>query len=600
MGIISIVPRLLYSSLMAGILVALITFVRRMFKSRLGARWQYLVWFFLILKLSIPYAPESSFSIFNVFNKITLQILAGNYLDVHGTDGLGPDEEGKSVATAEGNFSNDYSLSVNRNVTYSSNAVLFSVWVFGVLGVFGYTVFVSFSVLSTVQETVPIKDRRILNLFEECKRLTNIKTNCVLVESPAIRSPMLVGAIRPHILLPAGITADMSMMALKFALLHELAHIKQKDLYVNLILCFLQAIHWFNPLIWYAFRLIRQDMELACDARVLSILEPHEYKGYGAAIIYFLERYSHPPYTMTGMIDGKTRIKERIAKIAHYKKETPKGVMARALLFLLIGCLVLTDSKEISGLPPASRAPGLQPDVSYEDLSNYFHPFRGSFVCLDLARGHYGVYNAQNSQRRVSPDSTYKIISSLIGLETGALPGENAEFKWDGTVYPFESWNKNQTLSSAMADSVSWFFQKIDSAVGKQRIGEYLKLIGYGNQDISAGIKDFWLESSLKISLMEQVSVLKKLYTYDMPFSRANIDTIKKTLKLSEQDGVILSGKTGTGVVNGRGINGWFVGYVENRGNVFIFSANIRGKEGVDGSKARNIVISILKDKRIL
>ena len=85
-----------------------------------------------------------------------------------------------------------------------------------------------------------------------------------------------------------------------------------------------------------------------------------------------------------------------------------------------------------------------------------------------------------------------------------------------------------------------------------------------------------------------------------MPFSRANIDTIKKTLKLSEQDGVILSGKTGTGVVNGRGINGWFVGYVENRGNVFIFSANIRGKEGVDGSKARNIVISILKDKRIL
>lgn len=600
MGIICIVPRLLYSSCMAGVLVALIALVRRMFKNRLGARWQYLLWFFLILKLSIPHTPESSLSIFNIFNKIALQILAGNYFDAHGGHGTGPSEEGQSGTTTESVFSGDYSLSVNRDFTHSSNAALFTVWASGVLVVFGYTLFVRFRARRIVRETVPVKDGRILHLFEECRQLTDIKSNCMLVESSAIRSPMLVGAIRPHVLLPSGITSDASMRALKFALLHELAHIKRKDLYVNLLLCFLQAVHWFNPLVWYAFRLIRQDMELACDARVLSILEPHEYKGYGSAIIYFLERYSNPPYTMTGLVDGKTRIKERITRIARYKKETARGVMVKVLLFLLIGCLVLTDSKKISALPEAESAPNVQSEVKYEDLSRYFHPFHGSFVRLDLARGRYGVYDPERSRRRVSPDSTYKIISSLVGLETGALPGESTEFKWDGTLYPFESWNKDQTLSTAMADSVSWFFQRVDSVAGKKRIEEYLRLIGYGNQDLSGGIKDFWLESSLKISPIEQVSILKKLYTYDMPFSRAHIDTVKKTLKLSERDGVILSGKTGTGIVNGRGINGWFVGYVENRGKVTIFSANIRGKEGVDGSKARDIVISILRDKKIL
>jgi len=341
---------------------------------------------------------------------------------------------------------------------------------------------------------------------------------------------------------------------------------------------------------------------LACDAYVLSILKPDEYKSYGAAIISFLEKYSYSAYdyTIAGLASGKAHIKKRMAMIASYKKETAAGVIWGVLLFLLLGCFVLTNAKETSGQAQTGKSPGLNQGIAYEDLSNYFQEYDGTFVLLDMEKNHYQVYNDDNSKKRVSPNSTYKIISSLVGLETGVLTDENTRLEWDGTIYPIERWNRDQTLASAIAYSVNWYFQKVDSSVGKTRIENYLKQIGYGNDDISGDIHDFWIESSLKISPLEQVEMLKKLYTYEMPFSRRNIDIVKKIIKVSEQDKVILYGKTGTGIVNGNSINGWFVGYVENGGKVYIFATNIQGKERADGTNARNITLSILKDKNIL
>ena len=289
-----------------------------------------------------------------------------------------------------------------------------------------------------------------------------------------------------------------------------------------------------------------------------------------------------------------------MVKIAAYKKGTIAEIFWGISLFSLMGCLALTNAQGITGPVQEEKAPKLQQSVTYEDLSSYFKEYDGSFVLLDLESGHYQVYNDANSKKRVSPDSTYKIISSLVGLETEVVTNENAQMEWDGTIYPFEQWNKDQTLTSATINSVSWYFQKVDSLVGKTRIESYLKQMGYGNVDLSGGINEFWLESSLKISPIEQVKILEKLYTYKLPFSRRNIDIVKKTIKLSDQDKITLYGKTGTGIVNGNQLNGWFVGFVESKGKVFAFATNIQGKVWTDGATAKNITLSILKDKNIL
>jgi len=593
---------LLYSSFMGSILIGLIIVIRLVFKNRMGANWQYLIWFLLIFKLLIPHAPESSLSVFNIFNNVSIQTFSGKYFGPLNHNQTDRNAEKNSPLTEIVDITDDYSLSVDRTSLHSKDVIVFWVWLIGVLSLTAYIMTSTIKLKGIIKNSRPVNDRYIIRLLEECKQLMNNKGNSVLIESLVIRSPMVVGATQSHIILPTSIIDKLSKAELRFILLHELAHLKRRDLYINWITSFLQIIHWFNPLIWYAFHQMRQDRELACDAYVLSILKPDEYKSYGATIISFLERYSYSAYdhTIAGLASGRAHIKKRVAMIASYKKGTVARGIWGILLFLLFGCFMLTNPKGTSEAAQTGKPPKLNQNIVYEDLSRYFQGYDGTFVLMDMEKDHYQVYNNVNSQKRVSPDSTYKIISSLVGLETGVLTDKNTQLKWDGTLYPFEPWNKDQTLASAIAFSVSWYFQEADAMVGKTRIENYLKQIGYGNYDLSGGIHDFWIESSLEISPLEQVDMLKKLYTYKMPFSRRNVDIVKNLIKVSEQDKVALYGKTGTGIVNGNSINGWFVGYVESNGHVYIFAANIQGKEGADGANAKNITLSILKDKNIL
>ena len=238
-----------------------------------------------------------------------------------------------------------------------------------------------------------------------------------------------------------------------------------------------------------------------------------------------------------------------------------------------------------------------------EDLSGYFTGYEGCFVLFDQNQNKYTVYNEEKSGKRMPPCSSFKIVNALIGLETGVLADENTAFPWDRTQYAIESWNQDQTLQSAVTHSCVWYFQRVAAEVGEERMQEYLDGIEYGNRDISGGITEFWLMSSLTISPMEQVGILRRMYGCQLPVSRENIDTVKKVITLSDENGIRLSGKTGSGVgANGnRYSNGWFVGYVEKDGNAYFFATNIEpdgaSDESAGGIQAKEITLSILRDK---
>lgn len=120
---------------------------------------------------------------------------------------------------------------------------------------------------------------------------------------------------------------------------------------------------------------------------------------------------------------------------------------------------------------------------------------------------------------RVAPNSTYKLYSALFGLENNIITPANSLIRWNGESYPFEAWNKDQTLQSAMTSSVNWYFQSIDEQLGSSAVQNYLRNIGYGNEDLSGDFSSYWMESSLKISPVEQVELLTKLYNNDFGFA---------------------------------------------------------------------------------
>ncbi|MED1469857.1 penicillin-binding transpeptidase domain-containing protein [Bacillus salipaludis] len=277
----------------------------------------------------------------------------------------------------------------------------------------------------------------------------------------------------------------------------------------------------------------------------------------------------------------------------------------KALAFLMMIGLLFTGSFYLPLKTSAheKNIQGKKGKYYYEDLSRYFTGYDGTFLLYDIKKKKYTIYNKKKSNKQVSPNSTFKIPHALFGLDKKVLQDEITLFKWDGTIYPFEAWNQDQTLTSAVQNSVIWYFQDVAQQLGPKNEQVYLNSISYGNKDISGGLTNFWLQSSLKISPLEQLNFLKRFYTYQLPFSKRTIDLVKKILVIDHKNGALLSGKTGTGwangEINGTPINGWFIGYVEKKGETYIFTTNIEADHNASSSKAKDITLRILKDKGI-
>ena len=590
--------RFLMSSFIVSGLTLVIMAVKKIGYKHISVKWQYNIWMIFMVMLIIPFLPQEFFSFANIkgwgIHTTLLQENGGNTIQAL-------NQAGTQILEHERELQ-DLALSVNPSMIDTLNQILGKVWIMGMIGYAGMMI-LSQHKLYKIRKSMTFLDKEeVYELFEGCKARLNIKKSIILRQSPLVDTPIAFGAIKTYIVLPAKTIDQLSLEDFKYILLHELAHYKNKEIVMNYVTCFFQMIHWFNPLVYLGFKKMRTDREIACDNRVLKLLDKSHYIQYGRTIINFAEIISSVvPLHMTTSIGGsKTQIKTRIEKIAEFKRETKIMKLKSLMIFGLIGIVIFSQAPLMSVMAYDNKYDALEEKyIIYEDLSEYFKGFKGSFVLYDLEADQYSIYNKAQSMKRVSPNSTYKIYSGLIGLEEGVIRAQDSTLKWDGQFYPFEAWNQDQDLDSAMGQSVNWYFQSIDEAVGLEKLQYYFDEIGYGNSNLSGGISDYWMESSLAISPIEQVDLLKAFYTEELMFKKEHIDFLKETLQLSRRGEALLSGKTGTGMVEGKSINGWFIGYVEREGKTFFFATQIQGKDDAKGNVAKEITLSILEDKGI-
>jgi beta-lactamase class D len=266
------------------------------------------------------------------------------------------------------------------------------------------------------------------------------------------------------------------------------------------------------------------------------------------------------------------------------------------LASLLVGCAAAAPTLD----QPTTSPPNAVTSETKPELAKYFDGQPGTFVLYDLKRDHFLRYDPDRAAQRFLPASTFKILNSLISLETGVIPDENTVIKWDGTSYDVPTWNQDHTLRTAIANSVVWYYQELARRVGTDRMQKYVDAVGYGNHDISGNIDSFWLDGALRISADEQVAFLKRLYQNDLPFAPRNLKIVKDILVLEKTPTSQLSGKTGTQLRVKPNIN-WFVGYVEKGGEVYLFATNLVLPEGVtDSARAKEITKRILRDMELI
>lgn len=582
------------SFIVSSFTVIVITLIRYVFKKQLSAKWRYRLWFFLLIALTLPFIPNDLLRFGNFFsfnhNQEESQINASN----------------TSIEETQMNESwmQDLSVSVNRLDLTAVNEILVSIWVIGII-IFTALIIQSWLKLNKIKISMTsIETNEVLALFTQCKQQLNISKQLMIGVSPLIKSPMTFGLFKTSIVLPSHFEEWLSMDEIKYILLHEMNHYKYKDIAMNYLVVIFQILYWYNPFVWFAFKEMRLDREIACDTAVLTSIDKNSYIEYGTTIINFIDKKprTNIHFNLTNQLNGsKTQIKRRIESIASYTPESKLLQLKSLAIFMFVGIFVTGQIPIMSVVANEENHYDIDHEqrTVYEDLSNYFADYEGSFVLYSTQEEKYYIYNEGKSTLRVSPNSTYKIYSALFGLESNVITSEDSFIKWDGEQYPYDSWNKNHNLFSAMQDSVTWFFQKLDQNVHQDTIQFYLNKINYGNHDTSGGLTQYWLESSLKISPIEQVQSLKKFYNNTYGFKDVNIQTVKDAIKLEVKDGAILSGKTGTGSVNGKINNGWFIGYVETKEDTLFFATNIQDEENSYGSIAAEITLSILKDKDI-
>jgi len=228
----------------------------------------------------------------------------------------------------------------------------------------------------------------------------------------------------------------------------------------------------------------------------------------------------------------------------------------------------------------------------------------GCFALMDNASGKFTVYNlGRYRDSAYLPASTFKIVNSLIGLQTGKISSDSMIIKWDSVNRWNENWNKDLTMYEAFRVSSVNYYQEVARRIGKDTMQLWLDSIKYGAMTdtskvvIRSAIDSFWLNNTLKVTPDQQLGLVKRLYFDQLPFFKTYQEMVKRAMLFENNTNYRLGYKTGLGYRENGNILGWVVGWVEENGHPYFFVLNTESPDrDIEMTKIRLIMLKdILK-----
>lgn len=369
----------------------IILLIKTLLKNKINKRYAYLLWIILVIKLIIPFGPESNISLFNSIpinfnmenilssntnqlenNSTKLDNINSNSNAVQSNSYIETDNSANDVnsisTTSQDNYSNinEDNENVGQNSQLIDNTtsipmvginkdklskILPFVWLCGFIFAVVSHMVIYIYFIKDLKKSSKLKYERLEKILKNCKSQLNINKNIQVVVHDTISSPSLVGMCKVNIILPSNLI-NLSEEELTHIFLHELCHYKNKDNYIDNLLGVLQCVHWFNPLIYYYFKKMRNDMEIACDERVLSVLNEDEHNKYGITMLNVLEKINFTSKVRVGlnMANDKKTMRERVELIKNSKNFSKKKkifTLTGIVCLLVMGGVLLTNGKTI-------------------------------------------------------------------------------------------------------------------------------------------------------------------------------------------------------------------------------------------------------------
>lgn len=296
----------LSSSIMASVIALIVVLAKIILKNRINVRVYCVLWLLVLIRLIIPFAPESPISIFNLL--------------VY---------EGQKEA-------------INMKLI----STLSLVWLSGAAILILVVTYSNIVFLKRSRHFLHLDDPETLSILNSCQSKLGIDIHVPLYLAPCIKSPCIAGVIRPRIFIPENTYELVNHQQLRHILMHELAHYKRRDVLFNHVITAVNIFNWFNPVIWYAFIQMNRDREIACDTYVLEALEQDESIPYAMTLIRmtrFLSQ-SQPKINFVSFYKTERQIQRRIDTIKLFRKGTYKISAVALVCCIIFGAMTLTNA----------------------------------------------------------------------------------------------------------------------------------------------------------------------------------------------------------------------------------------------------------------
>ncbi len=307
---------ILYLSIIGSILGIIVLILRKTFDKKISPTWKFAMWLLVLISLLVPF-------------RFTLESQNSHEFII--SSGI------------------DKIESVKENLIINESGKIFIyIWLIVMAIIFLYYIITSIVMRKRIGKE-EVKDKKILDILENCKKQMEVEKDIKLIKQDYKEIPCIYGLFNTKILVTDDIL-EKDEKSLNYILMHELAHFKRHDLVLNKLLIAITTIHWFNPIIWFCFKQVRQDMELKADEMVLSKIKKDEEKEYAKTLVRLLpiSQEERQPVKLLCVTDGKKNMERRIKmiKLSDKFKEYKALIGITTLLIVLcVGTFIFTRIK---------------------------------------------------------------------------------------------------------------------------------------------------------------------------------------------------------------------------------------------------------------
>ncbi len=275
---------LICNTFISGI-IGLLLAAKRLIKNTLSSRMQYNLWFLLLGLLAVPFLPFRLAGLPEL-----LAWIASLYSSPLPDAGMTVSEVTGENLNGSLNWVNDFTLSVNSRAPSAAGYIIAGIWVAGIFVMLLLVIRSTVRLHQLRQSALPLQNPKVRRLYRQCLKELEITRKIPVYSTAYLKSPIIVGLLRPCIYLPIHLISDYKESDMRYTLLNELQHYRHKDAIVNYLMSIAVSIYWFNPFVWHALKEMRNDREVACDTSVLKMLEEDAYEDYGNTLINFAEK----------------------------------------------------------------------------------------------------------------------------------------------------------------------------------------------------------------------------------------------------------------------------------------------------------------------